>query len=54
MVTEGIAIGQTIAALEGKNYPPGAWDGRPQHRICVAVDSERFLKFYRETIVRKS
>ena len=51
VVTEGIAIGQTIIKPDGRNYPPGAWDGRPSQTIAIGVDAEAVLKFYRETLV---
>ena len=51
VVTEGIAIGQTIIKPDGRNYPPGAWDGRPSQTIAVGVDAVAVLKFYRETLV---
>lgn len=51
VVTEGIAIGQTIIKPDGRNYPPGAWDNRPSQSIAVSVDAEAVLKFYRDTLV---
>lgn len=51
VVTEGIAVGQTIIKPDGRNYPPGAWDGRPSQSIAVAVDAEAVLRFYRSTLV---
>ncbi|KQW80642.1 nucleoside hydrolase [Devosia sp. Root413D1] len=51
VVTEGIAIGQTIIKPDGRNYPPGAWDGRPSQRIAVGVNAGAVLKFYRDTLV---
>jgi len=53
VVLDGISVGQTIIKLEGKNFPPGAWDGRPTQTVCVAVDSAAFLAFYRQTLVRQ-
>ena len=53
VATEGIAVGQTIQKPDGKHFPPGAWDGRPSHAVCVGVESERFLALYRETIGRR-
>lgn len=52
VVTEGIAIGQTIQAPNTRRFPPGnAWEGRPDHSICIDSDADRFLKLYFETIV---
>ena len=49
-VTEGIAIGQTILSHEGKNFTPAAWDNVPHKRVCIDVDSEKFLDLYQQTI----
>jgi inosine-uridine nucleoside N-ribohydrolase len=54
VVTEGIAIGQTIIKPDGRNYPPGPWDGRPSQTIAVSVDADAVLKFYRDTLVDAS
>ncbi len=51
VVTDGIAIGQTILKPDSKRYPPGAWDGRPSVTVAVGVDAEAVLRFYRETLV---
>lgn len=51
VVTQGIAIGQTIIRPDSRNYPPGAWDNRPSQSIAVAVDAESVLKLYRDTLV---
>lgn len=51
VVTQGIAIGQTIIRPDSRNYPPGAWDNRPSQSIAVAVDAEAVLKLYRDTLV---
>ncbi|WP_299637728.1 nucleoside hydrolase [Devosia sp.] len=51
VVTEGIAIGQTIIKPDGKNFPPGPWDGRPSQTIATGVDAEAVLAFYRDTLV---
>ncbi|MBZ9935865.1 nucleoside hydrolase [Mesorhizobium sp. BR1-1-16] len=52
VVTEGIAIGQTIQAPNTRRFPPGnAWEGRPDNFVCIEGDGERFLKLYFDTIV---
>ncbi|WP_245557308.1 nucleoside hydrolase [Kaistia granuli] len=51
VVTEGIAIGQTIQKPTTRSFPPTPWDGLPDHTICTAVDTERFLDLYFRTIV---
>lgn len=51
VVTEGIAIGQTIQEPNTRRFRENAWTGRPEHAICIEGDSERFLKLYFDTIV---
>jgi purine nucleosidase len=50
VVTEGLAIGQTIQKPDGHDFRPGAWDGRPSHAICVDVESARLISLFRRTI----
>jgi purine nucleosidase len=52
VVTDGIAIGQTIIKPEGTKYPPGAWDNRPIQTICVGVDADAVLELYRNTMAK--
>jgi len=55
VVTEGIAIGQTIQAPNTRRFPPGnAWEGRPEHLVCIDSDAQRFLTLYFDTIVAAS
>ncbi|WEK51412.1 MAG: nucleoside hydrolase [Candidatus Kaistia colombiensis] len=51
VVTEGIAIGQTIQKPSTRSFPPTPWDGLPDHKICIAVDGPRFLDLYFKVIV---
>ena len=50
VLTEGLGFGQTIQKPDGVSFPPGAWDGRPSHRVCVDVDSEGVRQLYRATL----
>ena len=50
VVTSGLAFGQTIQKPVGVSFPPGDWDGRPAHQICVEVDSEALRRLYRSTL----
>jgi inosine-uridine nucleoside N-ribohydrolase len=50
VVTEGIAMGQTILAPADKSFPPSPWDGVPHKQICVDVDSQGLLDLYEKTI----
>jgi inosine-uridine nucleoside N-ribohydrolase len=44
VVTEGIALGQTIQSPADQHFPPGAWDALPQQKICTGVDSAVLLQ----------
>jgi len=50
VVTEGIALGQTIQSVDGVRYPPGPWDGLPSQSVCTWADNEAFLKLYTDTL----
>ncbi|CAN7671137.1 nucleoside hydrolase [Phyllobacterium sp. LjRoot231] len=44
VVTEGIAIGQTIQRDWRTPYPPGEWDTAPDQQVATAVDARRVLE----------
>lgn len=50
VVTEGLAFGQTIQKPADTSFPPTAWDGRPEHRICTDVDAEGLRRLYRSVL----
>jgi len=50
VVTEGIAIGQTVLAPAGSHFPAAAWQDVPPSLGCLAVDSERLLTLYEATL----
>jgi purine nucleosidase len=50
VVTEGIAIGQTIAGDPSADYESDAWKDRPACQICIGVDSEKVLALYADTL----
>ncbi len=50
VVTEGIAIGQTIAGDPNADYESDAWKDRPACQICIGVDSEKVLALYAATL----
>jgi inosine-uridine nucleoside N-ribohydrolase len=50
VVTEGIAMGQTIWSEANPNYFTKAWSDVPTCRICTGVDSQALLKLYRDTL----
>jgi purine nucleosidase len=52
VVPEGIAAGQTIQAIAGRQFPATDWNGLPSQTVCVGVDSERVLAEFRACFVR--
>jgi inosine-uridine nucleoside N-ribohydrolase len=50
VVTEGIAIGQTITASAARAERWEVSRGRPQATVCRGVDSERLLQLFEATI----
>lgn len=53
VLTEGIAIGQTIQKPLTMPVPNPAWDGRPAMAVCVDVDAPGMLSLYRSTLVAR-
>lgn len=53
VVPDGIAEGQTIQRDPAHWYPPGAWDNRPDQKICTDVQSEVMLNLVLGTLVRR-
>jgi inosine-uridine nucleoside N-ribohydrolase len=51
VVTEGLAIGQTIQQPDIRKFPPSPWTGLPSHDICIACDTPAILDLYMKTIV---
>jgi inosine-uridine nucleoside N-ribohydrolase len=51
VVSDGLAFGMTIQKPASVAYPPGEWDGRPEHRVCTSVNSEGLRQLYRATII---
>ena len=51
IITEDLAFGQTIQKPDGVSLPPGAWDSRPSHAVCVEVDSDGLLALDRKTLL---
>ncbi|MBD8064123.1 nucleoside hydrolase [Devosia sp. PTR5] len=50
VVTEGLAVGQTIQKPDTRKGGDPAWSDRPSHLICTAVDGTRVLEHYRQTV----
>jgi inosine-uridine nucleoside N-ribohydrolase len=51
VVTEGIAIGQTIQRPMEHSFPPGEWDGVPAQQACNDVDAQGLIRRYTDTLV---
>lgn len=54
VVTEGIAIGQTIAALPPHDTRPGAWQAMPKTHIPLKIDADEANRFYFERLATLS
>jgi inosine-uridine nucleoside N-ribohydrolase len=50
VVTDGIAIGQTIFCPPDANYESRQWQEKPVVEICTDVDSDGLLALYSETL----
>lgn len=50
VVTEGLAIGQTLMDRHQNWRQPNPWTDQPAVNVCLGVDSERLLELYRERI----
>jgi purine nucleosidase len=50
VVTEGIALGQTIQKHQSRKFRVDDWHGHPPQAMCTMVDSQRFLDLYFKTI----
>lgn len=50
VVTEGIAVGQTIAVVGPVIERWGAWRGGSDVNICREVDAQRLLRLFETTI----
>ena len=51
VVTEGIAVGQTIQKPSAMPVPAPDWDSRPACEVCVGVDVAGMLALYENTIL---
>ena len=50
VVTEGIAIGQTIAAAGARGEEWQATRGRPEVSVCRGVEGDRLLRLFESTV----
>ncbi len=52
VVTEGLALGQTIQSRRGHRQAARDWDGLPEQQVCVAVDADAVRADFRACFVR--
>ncbi|MFT7287268.1 MAG: purine nucleosidase [Halieaceae bacterium] len=52
VVSEGIAMGQTILGEAPERYASDAWQNRPASRVCVAVNADAMRQLYLDTLAR--
>lgn len=50
VLTDGIAVGQTIQKPSTMPVPAPAWDSRPDCKVCMEVDAPGMLALYERTI----
>lgn len=50
VVTEGIALGQTLMDRRQRWYQANAWSNQPAVNVCLGVDSQRLLRLYYQCI----
>ena len=50
VITEGLALGQTLMDRRQNWHEPNAWSDKPAINVCLGVDSERLLNLYKERI----
>jgi len=53
VLTEGIAVGQTILKPSTMPVPAPAWDSRSECKACVGVDAAGMLALYENTVCAK-
>lgn len=50
VVTDGIAIGQSIQKLDGHTFGPNAWDGHPSKLVAAEADYTGIVESYKSAI----
>ena len=50
VVTEGIAMGQSIFGSDSDAYATDAWQQHPNCEICVGVDADAVKSLYLDTL----
>ncbi|WP_028671561.1 nucleoside hydrolase [Saccharospirillum impatiens] len=50
VATDGLAIGQTMMAPEGRTFPTQGWENRPLAKVAIEVDDVRVLSLFERTL----
>lgn len=50
VATDGLAIGQTMMAPEGRTFPTEGWENRPLVKVAIEVDDVRVLSLFERTL----
>jgi inosine-uridine nucleoside N-ribohydrolase len=50
VATDGLAIGQTMMAPEGRTFPAQGWENRPLVKVAIEVDDVRVLSLFEHTL----
>jgi inosine-uridine nucleoside N-ribohydrolase len=50
VVTDGIAIGQTLQKPDGQSLGPSAWDGLTTQKVAVAADNAGVINLYMRSL----
>lgn len=50
VATEGLALGQTMMAPEGRDFPTEGWADRPLIKVAFEVDDVRVLKLFEQRL----
>lgn len=52
VVTDGLALGQTIQSQRGHQHAASDWQGLPEQQVCIAVDAEGVRADFRACLRR--
>lgn len=50
VATDGLALGQTMMAPEGRDFPTPGWENRPLIKIAFEIDDVRVLKLFEQRL----
>jgi inosine-uridine nucleoside N-ribohydrolase len=52
VVTDGLALGQTLQSQRGHHHAARDWDGLPEQQVCIEVDADAVRADFRACFVR--